>query len=87
MTLRVFVLPLDVGEQVVEGLDDRGELVDARLALATTAARRHGVDRGVGIGHRHLQRRFGLHPVAVHIDGLQHPLGEVFLLGGGQLGD
>ena len=83
----VLVLPLDVAEEVVEGLDDRGESVDVGFALAATATRRHWLDGCVGIVHRHLQRCFGLNPVAVHVDGLQHPLGEVFFLGRGQLRD
>jgi len=66
----VLVLPLDVAEQIVESLDDRRELVDICLIRATTAPRRYRIDRGIGIGHSHLQGRFGLHPVAVHVDGL-----------------
>jgi hypothetical protein len=46
----VRVRPGDVAELVVEGLDDVREPVQLRLSPEPPAARRDGLDLGVGVG-------------------------------------
>ena len=83
----VRVGPGDVAELVVEGLEDVGQPVEFRLGLVAAAAGRHGADLGVLVGQLHLHRRLLLDAVAVHVDGFEDALRQVFFLGGGQLGD
>ena len=73
-----------VGEQgaevVVESLEDVAQAVQLGLGLAPTAVGRNRRDLGIGIGQRDLHQRLLLDAIAVHVDGLQDALGQVFFL-------
>ena len=70
----VLVLPLDVAEPVIELPNDVREGLHLRFRLLPAAACGGRLDLGVLVGKLNVARRLLLHPIAVHVDGLENPL-------------
>ena len=81
----VRVLPGDIPELVVEGLEDVRETVEFRLRPVAAAGGRYRLDLGVLIRQLDVYRRLLLDPVAVHVDGLKDAFGQILFHGRGEL--
>ena len=81
----VLVLPWDVSELVVEGLEDVREAIEFGLRSGAATAGRHRLDLGVLVRQLDVYRRLLLDPVAVHVDGLENAFGQILFHGRGEL--
>ena len=70
----VRVLPGNVPEVVVEGLEDVGQPIQFRLGSVPSPGGGHGIDFGVRVGQQDLLHLLLLHPVAVQVDGVKDAL-------------
>ena len=82
----ILVAPGDIAEQVVEALEDVGQVVQLGVGLPPSPIGGHGADLGILVGQRERHGRPLLDPVAVHVDRFQHALGRVLLDGRRSLG-
>ena len=81
----VLVLPGDIPELVVEGLEDVREVIEFRFWAVPATGSRQRIDLGVLILQLDAYRRLLLDPVAVHIDGLKDAFGQILFYGRGEL--
>ena len=81
----VRVLPGDIPELVVEGLEDVREAVEFRFRAVAAAGGRHRIDLGVLIRQLDAHCRLLLDPIAVHVDGLKDTFGQILFHGRGEL--
>ena len=87
LTDAITVRPVDIAEEVVEGLDDRGQPFKLRLWPVTAALQRYRIDLFVFIGKEQTLCSLLLDPVAVHVDGFENALRQILAARRGQLRD
>ena len=75
----IAVFPRDVAEQVVEHTDDVRESIEFGLRPAPAGRGGHWVNLGVLVREKNLLHHLFLDPVAVHVDGVENALGQIFL--------
>ena len=81
----VLVLPGNIPELVVEGLENVREAVEFRVRAVAATGGRQRIDLGVLVRQLDAYRRLLLDPVAVHVNGLKDAFGKILFYGRGEL--